>query len=123
MPDAVASVNIRCGEKPPCFTSWKGATMKANRLNARQRFLLTKEIDVFESSPRKLTLTAAEFTKEMERELGFTITYSNLEGAARQLGFSLSDLFTRTNGGRSIYAEVKVLSDRVSALETRLEGL
>lgn len=97
---------------------------KHNVLDARSKYRLVRELDVYVNSPRKLTLTTAEFLSEASRELGIKLTTSNIESAARSLDLALSDIFkVPPGGGRSVYADIYKLTQRVEALEKKLEGL
>lgn len=97
---------------------------KHNVLDSKTKYRLVREVDVYANSPRKLSLTSAEFIDEVSRELGTTVTSANLESAARSIDFCLADLFkTSPNNGRSIYADLYLLKKRVEVLEAKLDGL
>ena len=98
----------------------------ANRLNSQLKFLLMKEVDNLAKSPRKLTITSSEFANEMSKELGVSVTVSNIEGCVIAFGMRMSDVFksqSSSGHGRSIYADIYKLEQRIAALEKKTEGL
>lgn len=96
----------------------------ANRLKSDIKFKLMKSIEELQHSQRKLQITSNEFRIEMQQHLGCKLTQSNIEGAVIALNLRMTDLFkAASNTGRSIYADIYRLEQRVLVLEEKLEGL
>ena len=95
-----------------------------NVLDARLKYQLSREVDVYANSPRKLQLTSAEFIAEVSKEIGHTITIANLEAAVASVGLKLTDVFKcGSPGGKSVFAEIYKLAQRIDAIEKKIEGL
>ena len=97
--------------------------MASNRLSTKARFELMKELELLMMGPRKGTITTLEFAKEMSRELGTDVNSRNIEACCESFGVRLSDVFKSGSTGRSIYADIYKLEQRIAVLEEKLAGL
>ena len=98
--------------------------MALNRLDARGRYLLMKEFDNYVKSPRKLQMTSEEFRAEASKEIGIELTIWNVKGCAETFGIQMGSVFKQRGGtGRSVYSELATLTQRIEAIEKKIEGL
>ena len=95
----------------------------AARMSQAVRFHLMRELDNFVKSPRKQQATSTEFLNEVQREIAKEITLRNIESCCEAFNLRMSDVFKQSGSGRSVYAELYKLEQRVAVLEEKLKFL